>query len=301
MIVILLASLIMVLLACLMAWILGWANRAFHVEVDPRVSAVLDALPGANCGACGYVGCGEYAEAAASGEAPPDLCPVGGDSCAQAVAEILGIEVGQKLPFRPVVHCGATYDKRLIHSEYRGEPSCRSANLVGGVQACTYGCLGFGDCERSCPFDAIHVIDGLARVDYEKCTGCGACARVCPRNIIHMIPFKSERVMVVACSNHDPGKYVRQVCKVGCIGCGMCARKSDLFRVEDNLAHIDYDQYDPESMDEAQLALEKCPMNGILYIGEPGPEELEQTDGEDVGEPVRDEFQTTVDDTEWHG
>ena len=96
-------------------------------------------------------------------------------------------------------------------------------------------------------------------------------------------------------------KYVRQVCKVGCIGCGMCARKSDLFKVEDNLAHIDYDQYDPESMDEAQLALEKCPMNGILYIGKPGPEDLEQVDGEDVGEPVRDEFQTTVDDTEWHG
>lgn len=299
--VILLAAATMLVLAVFMAYVLGWANKTFQVEVDPKVEQVTEALPGANCGGCGYVGCSEYAEAVVAGKAPPDKCPVGGESCAAKIAQILGIELEQTWPYRPVVHCGANYEQRLKRHDYYGDRRCATANLVGGVQGCTYGCLGFGDCEDVCPFDAIHVIDGLATVDYNKCTGCGACAKACPRNIIHMVPFKAEKMVVVACSNKDFGKDVRAVCKVGCLGCGACARLSDVFKVKDNISRIDYDKYDPEQMDAINLVLEKCPMKRVVEVGKPSEADLAAVADEETPEIVRDEFKTTVDKTEWHG
>ena len=301
MIVIVLAAATMLVLAIFMAIVLGWANRAFHVEVDPRVVAVNNALPGANCGGCGYVGCGEYAEAVVAGKAGPDKCPVGGAGCAAKIADILGVDLSQSWPFRPVVHCGARYQQRLKRAEYVGEATCAAANLVGGVQGCTYGCLGFGDCDCSCPFDAIHVVDGLATVDYDKCTGCGACAKVCPRNIISMVPFKREQMTVVTCSNKDFGKDVKAVCTVGCIGCKACARASDLFKVENNIPHIDYDAYDPDKMDSLQVALDKCPMKRIMKVGKPSEADLAAVGDQKVPTIVEADFKTTVDDTEWHG
>ena len=139
--------------------ILGWANRAFFVEVDPRVVEIEDILPGANCSGCGYIGCGEYAEAVARGEASVDLCGPGGESCASAVATVMGIDVEPSWPYRAVVHCAARFEQRLQRPEYSGEPSCSAANLVAGVQGCTYGCLGFGDCAAVCQFDALDIID----------------------------------------------------------------------------------------------------------------------------------------------
>ncbi len=292
----------MLALALVMAWILGWANRKFHVETDARVAAIEAVLPGANCGGCGYVGCSEYAEAVVRGEAAPDLCTVGGEATAREVAAIMGVEVEQRWAYRPAVHCGATYDDRLQRSEYHGEQTCAAANLVAGVQGCTYGCLGFGDCVRACDFDAIHIIDGLAVVDYEKCVGCGACARACPRNIISMIPFKSERMLIVACSNKDSGKDVRAVCKVGCIGCGVCHRTAaDLFSVKDHLSQIDYDQYDPEKMDAAKLAVRKCPMRRLVFVGKPSEKDIAETAGEEAPAVATADFKTTVDRTGWRG
>jgi Na+-translocating ferredoxin:NAD+ oxidoreductase RNF subunit RnfB len=291
----------MLVLGLFMAYVLGWANKAFHVEVDPRVERVTNALPGANCGGCGYVGCAEYAEAVVAGNAPPDKCPVGGASCAAKIASILGLELEQSWAYRPVVHCGATYEQRLKRHEYRGEPTCGAANILSGVQGCTYGCLGLGDCEVICPFDAIHIVDGLAIVDYEKCTGCGKCADACPRNIIHMVPFKAEQMIVVTCSNRDFGKDVKGVCAVGCIGCKACERASDLFKVEDNISRIDYDKYDPEKVDELNVVLEKCPMKRIVSVGKPREKDLAAVADEHVPDIIRDEFKTTVDETEWHG
>ena len=296
-----LAGATMLVLALFMAYVLGWASRALHVEVDPRVERVIGALPGANCGACGFVGCSEYAEAFVAGDAPPDKCPVGGESCAQEIAAILGVEVEQSWPFRPAVHCGATYEQRLGRSDYRGEMTCVSANIVSGVQGCTYGCTGFGDCREACDFDAVHIIDGLATIDYDKCTGCGACARACPRNIISMVPFKAERMLVVTCSNKDFGKDVKAVCKVGCLGCKACQRASDLFTVEENLSRIDYDKYDPDKMAEVNVALEKCPMKRIVVAGKPSEKDLAAVADREVPEIVTGDFKTTVDETEWHG
>lgn len=291
----------MVGMAVAMSYVLGWANRAFYVEVDTRVEAVIDVLPGANCGGCGYVGCSDYAEAVVSGKAPVDKCTVGGNSCAASVAEIMGVEVAQSWPYRPIVHCGAHYEDRLDRSEYRGEFKCSAANLVAGVQGCTYGCLGFGDCERACEFDAIHVIDGLATVDYDKCVGCGACAKACPRNIITMIPFKYEQMLAVTCSNKDIGDEVKIVCKVGCIGCRVCSRFCSLFTIEENLPAIDYGNYCTDFMDQLEKAVKKCPRKGIVFMGKPTPKDLEAVEDHPLPRVIEADFKTTVDDTEWRG
>jgi len=184
--IIILAAATMLVLATFMAYVLGWANVAFHVEIDPRIEACIEALPGANCGGCGYVGCGEYAEVVVLEGVAVDLCPVGGEACAAKMTEILGVEVNQSWPSRPVIHCGATLGERLGRNEYQGEQTCTAANMVAGVQGCTYGCLGFGDCGTVCNFDAIHVIDGLATVDYDKCVGCGACENTCHRENVRL-------------------------------------------------------------------------------------------------------------------
>jgi RnfABCDGE-type electron transport complex B subunit len=301
--VIILAALTMLGLAVVMSFILGWANRAFHVQVDPRVEKVNEVLPGANCGGCGYVGCNEYAEAVVADpeNVPVNLCAPGGESCAQAIANILGVEVEQSWPYRAVVHCTAAYDQRLGRTDYRGERTCAAANIISGIQGCTYGCLGFGDCFNSCDFDAIDMVDGLPRINYQNCTGCGACIKACPRNIISRVPFKADRMLVVACCNKDPGPAVKKVCTVGCIGCKACQRVTDIFNIKDNVATIDYQQYDPSKQEELDAALGKCPAEAMIYVGLPSEQDIAATADEELPERVTDNFKTTADDAEWRG
>jgi electron transport complex protein RnfB len=298
-IIVLLAALLLAILAVAAAYLLGWADQAFHVEVDPKVEAIIDALPGANCGGCGFVGCAEYAEAVAQRGSDPSLCGPGGAATAKRLAEVMGVEVVESWPYRAVVHCAAHLKNRLQRMPYDGEPTCGAANLVAGVQGCTYGCLGLGDCTRACQYDAIHVVDGLATVDYDKCTGCKACARACPRNIITMVPFKAERMLVVACSNQDKGPDVQQVCEVGCIGCTACSRNAALMRMQGNLPMVDYDRYDEQA--DFTLAREKCPRESMLYVGKPSEEDLAAVAAETLPERVEADFKTTVDETEWRG
>ncbi len=294
-----LAALVLALSAIGVACILGWANRAFHVEVDPKVEAIIDALPGANCGGCGFVGCSEYAEAVAKGGTDVALCAPGGAGCAQRLAEIMGVEVSPSFPYRAVVHCAAHTKHRLGRMPYEGERTCGAANLVAGVQGCTFGCLGFGDCTRACKYDAVHVIDGLATVDYEKCVGCKACAAVCPRNIITMVPFKSDRMLVVACSNQDSGPDVKAVCEVGCIGCTACSRNAELMQMAGNLPTIDYDRY--ADLADFTVARAKCPRASMIDVGKPTEEDLAAVAAEEIPERVEVDFKTTVDETEWRG
>lgn len=297
--IILLAAGIMAVLAVGAAFVLGWANRVFHVPVDPKVEAVIAALPGANCGGCGYVGCQAYGEAVAKGEVV-SKCTVGGPSVAQALGTLMGVDVGETWPYRAVVHCGATWADRLGRREYHGVQTCSAANMISGLQGCTYGCLGLSDCVVACAYDAIHVVDGVAVVDYEQCTGCGACARVCPRQIITMVPFKAERMMVVSCSNKDTGKDVTAVCTVGCIGCSACSRVNDLFQIENGLAGIDYDRYDPETTDFS-TALAKCPRESLVYVGKPTAADLAAVADQVLPDRIEAAFKTSVDDTEWRG
>ncbi len=296
---VLLAAAAMLGLALVMAFVLGWANRAFHVPVDPRVEKINEVLPGANCGACGYIGCGEYAEALTDPEVEVTLCPVGGQACAMAIADILGRETGKNWPMRAVVHCSAGYDKRLQRRAYTGDATCQAANMVSGVQGCTFGCLGFGDCERSCPFDAIHVINGLATVDYEKCVGCSKCAAVCPRNIISMVPFKADRILAVTCCNQDFGKEVTSVCLVGCIGCKMCTKQHEIIEMEGNVPTINYNAYEPGS--DFTTVIDKCPRESMVWLGKPTPEDVAAA--EDMPSPgvATADFKTTVDNADWRG
>lgn len=294
-----LAAAVLTLLAIVMGYILGWANTAFHVEVDPKIEAINSVLPGANCGGCGYIGCAEYAEAIVSSKVEIDLCTPGGAGCVAELARILGVEVKPTFPYKAVVHCAAISEQRLQQNHYQGERSCGAANLVSGVQGCIYGCLGFGDCVEACAYDAIHLVNGLAKVNYEKCIGCKACAKVCPRNLITMIPFKSERVLVVACSNPDFGLAVKEVCKVGCIGCKACVRENDLLSMNGNLPVIDYNQYDP-TKGYASLP-DQCRMDSLLFVGKPAPSDIEKTKDEILPDRVAADFKTTVDETEWRG
>lgn len=297
------ATLAMLALAMLFCVMLVIANVRLHVEVPPEQEKIEHLLPGANCGGCGLAGCSPFAKAVFERAAPIDGCTVGGPAVAEAIAGILGVEVQTSYPFRPVIHCGATAGERKGRGNYTGEPTCAAANVVGGVQGCTYGCLGFGDCVLSCEYDAMELIDGLPRIDYEKCVGCGACVRTCPRLIIRQIPFKSERMMVVACSNHDPGKAVREVCEVGCIGCSACARVlTEVFTMDNNLAVIDYDKVAGETDFEGARA--KCPMKSMAHFGKPLPRYEEELAGVPAvaeasapPEPAR----PTAEDMNWRG
>ncbi|MFC1540227.1 RnfABCDGE type electron transport complex subunit B [Gemmatimonadota bacterium] len=295
-----LAAAVLVLLAVAMGWVLGWANRAFYVYVDPKVVAIQDALPGANCGGCGYVGCNSYADAIGVGEEEDlTLCGPGGTGCVSAMADILGIEVTDVWPYKAVVHCAAKEDERLLKMDYEGEPTCAAANLVAGFQGCTYGCMGLGDCVRVCDYDAMHIVDGVAVVDYEKCTGCKLCTAACPRNIITMVPFKRSEMFVVACSNDDFGKEVQSVCTVGCTGCMSCSRVSEFMVMEGNRPTVNYDAY--EGMTDFEPILEKCKRSSLIFVGIPTEDQLAAVADEEVPDRIEPDFQTTVDDTEWRG
>ena len=76
---------------CLMGFFLCFASEKFKVEVDEREDAILEVLPGNNCGGCGYAGCSGLAAAIVKGEAPVNGCPVGGAPVGAKIGEIMGV------------------------------------------------------------------------------------------------------------------------------------------------------------------------------------------------------------------
>lgn len=257
-------------LATLFAVVLLIASIKLRVETDPKVEEVYNVLPHIDCGACGFAGCASYAKAVVANPELIGRCSPGGAETSVAIGRALNLQIsGGGAPSRPIVHCRAHREDKLFHAAYDGIESCTSANAQPDVQACHFGCLGFGDCTRACKFDALHIVDGLSTVDYDKCTGCGACAKACPRNLIQMVPFTQEDMMVVACSSRESGKTTRTFCKVGCIGCGICAKQSDLFTVADNLAKMNYESYAPS--EATQTAMDKCPTGVIVSRGQTAP------------------------------
>lgn len=265
------AGVTMLGLGCGFALVLLIASEKLKVKVDPKIEQIHEALPNLDCGACGYAGCGQYAKAVLNNPELIGKCAPGGPTVSAKIADILNLQVSESGPQqRPIVHCRAHTDDKTIYAKYQGIQTCIAANALANVQACGFGCLGFGDCTRACKFDALHIIDGLATVDYDKCTGCTACAKACPRNLIEMVPFRHENMMTVACSSKETGKVTRSMCKVGCIGCGLCARQSDIFEVNNNLARLDFTKYQPNEQTEA--AMNKCPTKVIIYRGKSAPE-----------------------------
>jgi RnfABCDGE-type electron transport complex B subunit len=253
------------------ALVLLIASEKLKVEIDPKIEQIHEALPNLDCGACGFAGCGQYAKAIM---ADPELlgnCAPGGPDTSVAIAAILNLQVSESgLQKGPLVHCHAHTAERTVNGQYQGIPSCTAANALANVQACVFGCLGLGDCTRACKFDALHVVDGIATVDYEKCTGCTACSKTCPRNLIEMVPFGHENMITVACSSHETGRSTRSICKVGCIACKVCTKQSDLFTVDNNLARLHYEKYEPS--EQTELAMTKCPTKVIIYRGKTAPQ-----------------------------
>ena len=227
-------SLVFGLLLCI-------ASVVMAVKVDKREELIVQILPGANCGGCGYAGCADYARCIVHDDVPLNKCSAGGQAVIDAIAAILGKESVKSEPLFAVPMCLGSSDLAKNKFNYHGVNSCSAAvNFVSGQKACPSGCLGYGDCVEACQFDAIKIIDGVARVDKNLCVGCGACAIKCPKHIIQMVPKASTTY--VMCSNTLTGKAVLSACKTGCIACKKCTKvcPSSAITVENNLARIDY-------------------------------------------------------------
>jgi electron transport complex protein RnfB len=247
---------------------LGFAAKKFHVEVDPREQALLDALPGANCGACGYPGCAGYAKGVVASGSIADICPPGGPAVMHKVANIMGLAPISTEPKIAVVMCQGDNRKAQNKYFYRGLTDCRAAQkLADGPKSCPGGCLGLGTCAQICPFGAIEMTaDNLAVISREKCTGCGNCVKACPRFVIKLTPL--DATTHVLCNSHDKGALVRKYCQVGCIACQICKKTAPgAYEIENMLAAVLYDQHL-----EADVAIEKCPTHCIRNFASGYPE-----------------------------
>ena len=274
MIPILVAFGVLALVGIVLGLMLAVASKAFHVEADPRIDQIKECLPGANCGGCGYAGCGGYAEAVAKGEAPVNACNAAGKEGADKIAAIMGVATADVTKMYARVSCSGAHGKAKPKYQYEGLEDCRAAIRVGGGdKICPNGCVGHGTCVSVCRFDAIHVIDGVAVVDKEKCAGCGVCVAACPKGIIELVPFEAN--YFVGCKSYDKGTVTRSYCTVGCIGCKICEKNcpTSAIRVENGLASIDY-----SLCTGCGVCYEKCPRHSIIKAKkDDAPAESEET------------------------
>lgn len=245
--------------------ILAYAAKKFEVKKDPQIEALAHTLPGVNCGGCGYPGCYSYAEAVATGKVSLQLCSAGGAKVAADIAEIMGVEKISPADRKSArVICGGNITKTRKKYDFKIQiKSCAASNLYfSGDKSCGYGCLGYGDCVKTCPFDAIKInADGIAHVIEDKCTSCGKCVNACPKNIIKIVPLKSR--VSVLCSSHDKGIQAKKLCGVSCIACGICAKNCPVqaITVENNLARIDYTK-----CTNCGICETKCPTKAIINL-----------------------------------
>lgn len=253
------------------AAILYIVARKFYVYEDPRIEEVEKALPGANCGGCGFTGCHALADAVVSSNSlEGKFCPVGGNDCMAKVADIMKLEAIKASPKVAVLRCNGACDKRPKKSDYEGAKSCAIAAMTfGGETGCSFGCIGFGDCVAVCEFGAISINKetGLPEVDDSKCTACGACAKACPKMLIELRKkWPKDRKVYVACRNTDKGADARKACAAACIGCGKCAKEcpSEAITVTNNLAFID-----SEKCKLCRKCVSVCPTGAIIEANFP--------------------------------
>lgn len=263
--------LFLAIVGALAALLLFVVSKKFHVEEDARIELVNEALPGANCGGCGYPGCSGFARACVEAESMEGLfCTVGGNDTMLKVADILGRTAVEAEPQLAVVRCNGTCDARPKVNQYDGASSCAiAAATYGGETGCTFGCLGLGDCTLACGFDAIKMnpLTGLPEVDEERCTACGACVKACPKMIIELRKKgpKGRRVFV-SCVNKEKGGVAKKACDNACIGCSKCFKecKFEAITIANNLAYID-----PNKCRLCRKCVEACPTGAIHEVNFP--------------------------------
>jgi len=261
---ILLAAGLMAGLGLFFGTVLGLANRFLKVEEDPRIDTVEEMLPGSNCGACGEPGCRGLAEKIVSGITVPSKCTVSSRSGIEAIAELLGVDAGEEVKRVARLHCAGGLGRARQIAAYEGFESCRAAHLVGGGGLeCSWGCLGIGDCDLACTFDAIHMNPlRLPQVDVEACTACGDCVDACPRDLFDILPVTHN--LIVQCSAPLAAEEARRVCKVVCDACGLCAADAapGLVTMVNNLPVVDYAAGGPAE----PSATWRCPTGAIQWV-----------------------------------
>ncbi len=248
--------------AVLFGTILALAAKKWFVKTDPRIEKALEVMAHAHCGACGYAGCEQYAEAVVDDPSvPPNLCTPGGDTCTQALAELTGKEPSAREPHYARIMCGGGDPKGKRSFQYKGVQDCRAAVLaVGGNKACSYGCLGYGTCVVVCPFGALTMgTDNLPIVDTSKCTGCRKCEIACPKKVIEVV--RASYQVYVACHSLDKAASTRKKCEVGCIGCSLCVKicPTGAAKLVDNCVHIDVN-----TCNLCGACVPKCPTKAII-------------------------------------
>ncbi len=258
---ILIATLIIAAIGAVAAIALAVADKYLAVQEDPRIGLITAALPGANCGGCGFAGCGDYARALVQGTASVGACAPGGNDVNSEIAKILGVTAEATEKRVAIVHCCGSRSDAIRVGDYNGICDCASAAATsGGDKGCRFGCLGYGACANVCPQHAIRIEDGLAIVDKKLCIGCGKCVNVCPRKLIELVP--ESATIHVLCNNPLRGPAVRKVCSVGCMGCHICEKiagiDSGSFKFNGFLAQIDY-AHAPTN----QEIVAKCPAHCI--------------------------------------
>ena len=256
------AILLVGVIGLVVAVVLVIASTVMAVPVDEKAKRLEEALPGANCGACGYSGCSGYAKALSTGDARVGLCSPGGDEVAMELSKILGVDAVKADKRVAIVLCRGNNEASERKTEYTGIKSCASAMQVyNGATSCSYGCIGYGDCAAACSKNAIKICSSRAVVDQNRCMGCGECANACPKHLISIVPVKKRAV--VLCSSCDKGADTRKACTAGCIACKKCVKACEQGAIE----IVDFKaQIDPEKCTGCGRCVDECNFSCILMI-----------------------------------
>ncbi|MEG1869499.1 MAG: RnfABCDGE type electron transport complex subunit B [Oscillospiraceae bacterium] len=250
------------IIGLILGLVLSIASKVFAVQVDERVTQLREALPGANCGGCGFAGCDEYSAKMVSEGAPTNKCAVGGAETAKKLSAILGVDCGDIVPKVAVVKCKGHTGTTEYKEEFVGPQTCLACStLWKGRTTCPTACLGFGDCANICPQHAIKIVNNVAVIDRDLCIGCGMCAKQCPNHVIELMPKTSN--VFVACSNTEKGLDTKKNCTNGCIGCGKCEKNcpGEAITVTNNVAHVDYSK-----CCDCGICVAGCPTKAISFF-----------------------------------
>ncbi|MHC5066146.1 MAG: (Fe-S)-binding protein [Planctomycetota bacterium] len=269
-------------LGLLLACALALAYRFLRVQEDPKLEHVEELLPGTNCGACGEPGCHAFAETLVSGSNQPSGCTVSSPTDVEGLAEFLGVDPGSAEKRVARLRCAGGLGQAKQVAAYDGFANCRAAALTtGGGKGCAWGCLGLGDCEVVCDFDAIHMnTNGLPVVDVAGCTACNDCVEICPKDLFELMPLSQP--LLVQCNVPLAGEEAVELCRVACDACGRCAADAPegVIEMQGNLPVINMER-------AAELEPEvtfRCPTGAIQWVpaGQFSESEMSRVQGSDV-------------------